>query len=1665
KRGLLAAKPRLGAAAALLALGGLFVAMINAGPHTGTVQGRCLEQVTGAAVPKARVWLEKEEDASGESSSEEERDEVVVSATGDRDAPYGWGQGAAADDAAGQSDADVDLSTHADSDGNFTLAHIPAGRYTLHASGTGTEDGETSVVVTDEDVARVSIELPLAASEVSFSDTISTWTPAEDITPGLRGQLRDHNVTLSLDRVDLPSVLSRRPRMLAGPRAEDLEPANLWLGEFTRVRQWSQEVGKRKHGYFYEELHLGKLPPGMYRLTVGNNEAKGVNWIVSTQIAMIRKSYHGKALAYVSDIETGTPTANTTVTLYEDQGLKPPVMRDQETTDPDGVCRLSGVGATAESRGIMVARNGDSIAPITMELNSPGESGEQPGGESASTAYSGGALRSFVYTERPVYRPGQAVYFKGIARWFGALQGAGGAPAPDAEFRLPKNQTVRVDIHDAQDTLIAHQELQTNDLGSWNGKIDLGDEALTGEYSVRAEMGDQTAATTFLVAAYRKPEYRVKITFDKTRYVRGDTIDATVTATYYHGAPVTSGSVRYYVMKTEGASGKESFQSYRRPDDSDDSGGYGEGSIDGTARLDDHGQAHIRVPTQVGGVDEGDQSYDFSATVSDPSDKTVSADESVVVGQGEFSLTLTPSLYACAPSTPVTVTLSARGPSDVPIAGQALDVKTYYESWVNGKRRIKGERKSLLTTDAQGDASLPLSPDQPGLLVTRVETQDKRGNAISAETSVWVAGEGEDVSAQYPDMGVILDRTKYKIGDTARVLINTQNPGPTALVTVEGATLYQSWIIPLRRRSTSLEIPVSALYAPGVTVSVCCLQDKQLLSGSADLTIEDQRRALHVKVTGDRALYHPGDPATLTVQTTDDAGQPQPGEVSVGVVDSSIYAISEENPQTILEALQPAQGNAVNTDYSCAPLYLGDVDKGAMGNVKLRSKFPDTAYWAPDVRTDASGMATVQFTFPDNLTTWRVTCIGHTAETAVGKGTCDLVVSKDLLVRLEAPPFLIAGDRSTVLGVVNNNTASPAQTQVTLNASGLQMGAPLTQTITVPAHGAARAEWPVTASNLGPVTFKLTAVSQNLNDGVQETLTVQPHAAQEATWQSGSIVRQVSKTVTLDPKALPDSTMLRVRLAPTVSGALLTASDYIAAYPYGSAEDTASILVGDAVLLQASSGDAPAFPMSAKRRADLTRGARRALLRLYRFQKDDGAWGWWETSTPDLNTTSYALWSMQLAQRAGIDVKPSALEAAVKATEQLASDFRAAPRDSAFLQSPSGLAFAALTLANAGITKEAQADIKTLQKRWRLRPETKTYADLSVVAMAMHQLGNRTEAAVAINELWSGRMRLGQLTAWTYKPHPNSAGADQNPPDALTTVWAMMAAQTITPTDPRLDAVARCLMANRTGDHWDCPKTTAEAIGALTAYLGQAHEMQPAFDATILVNGAPLSPMRFDRASVEQPDRVIEIPATQLRAGDNDITLTKNGPGRLYYSLELRQQIAQASPRPEPGFWHRVNDRLFHPERALLPPADSGYRIKRVLLRTTTRRNFLWEDTVPARETNYRREDTMLVRLIIDSTRAGSHLIVEEPIPAGCTISEVSGDQAESWDNWWDYTDVRDNRIVFFIGDLPRGRHEIDYRLRASSPGRYDVMPTSITGTFDPTLRALGNSSRIEVGE
>ena len=67
-------------------------------------------------------------------------------------------------------------------------------------------------------------------------------------------------------------------------------------------------------------------------------------------------------------------------------------------------------------------------------------------------------------------------------------------------------------------------------------------------------------------------------------------------------------------------------------------------------------------------------------------------------------------------------------------------------------------------------------------------------------------------------------------------------------------------------------------------------------------------------------------------------------------------------------------------------------------------------YWVANLVTDRNGEARVQVTYPDALTTWRVTARGATVDTRVGQAIGRTTVTKDLIARVITPRFLAQGD-------------------------------------------------------------------------------------------------------------------------------------------------------------------------------------------------------------------------------------------------------------------------------------------------------------------------------------------------------------------------------------------------------------------------------------------------------------------------------------------------------------------------------------------------------------------------------------------------------------------------------------------------------------------------------
>jgi hypothetical protein len=98
------------------------------------------------------------------------------------------------------------------------------------------------------------------------------------------------------------------------------------------------------------------------------------------------------------------------------------------------------------------------------------------------------------------------------------------------------------------------------------------------------------------------------------------------------------------------------------------------------------------------------------------------------------------------------------------------------------------------------------------------------------------------------------------------------------------------------------------------------------------------------------------------------------------------------------------------------PAFGGD----APGTV--RSRFVSTAVWTPGAVTDASGVATIKFPAPDNLTAFRVMALAADRGHRFGSGDKRFTVAKPLQLHQALPRFLNAGDVLSGGVVVHNET-------------------------------------------------------------------------------------------------------------------------------------------------------------------------------------------------------------------------------------------------------------------------------------------------------------------------------------------------------------------------------------------------------------------------------------------------------------------------------------------------------------------------------------------------------------------------------------------------------------------------------------------------------------------
>jgi alpha-2-macroglobulin len=1425
------------------------------------------------------------------------------------------------------------------------------------------------------------------------------------------------------------------------------------------------------------EEKLGKqLAPGIYALTLSAPEYKDeyskrpttekIYFTVSQTALTLKHSGH-QALVWAVDMKTGEPLRGAEIALHDLNGKTLKTGK----TDGEGFFETEIDASNFSVDGDMwnpeiwvSAKTGDGFAFVGSAWGDGMRPYDFGFGEDFFPKGSEIRLMPYLYTDRPIYRAGDTVHFKGILR---LRDGRGNVLPPKTTRRA------RMTINDAEGSTIYQESLPITLFGSFSGKIPLDPGAKLGTYSmeVHLEPGEDVAPhyepATFQVLAYRKPEFRVDVTFDAEEYFAGDTAHATVEGAYYFGMPMDRANVAWRALTTDyffnrvtdgwysfSLEGSWCWYDCQRETEMIASG-------EGTLGAD--GRFAFAVPMRLE-KEALSQVLSVDVDITDVSNQVVSARASVPVHTADVYVGIRAEDYVVEPGDEATLALITVKPDGSPIGGRRVDLTVFERNWntirkkgVDGQYYYDNEptdrrlSSNAVTTGPDGKAIARVVIPKGGHHRILAVVRDSRGREAKADASVY-AWSRTFINWPHSNshrMTVLADKPEYEVGDTAKLLVQSPYQGSSisALVTVEREGLIKRTVIPIESSAQPIDVPITEDLIPNAYVSVVVIKPRvgetfnehgldtgapAFRIGYAKLKVENAPKGITVSVEPDKRRYLPGETVEVTLRTADHRGNPVSAELSLGAVDMSVLALTGFRVPDLLAVFYSDRGigvrSAVNLLYLLERFKPGSKGGGgADPEERARGNFKDTAYWNPVILTDEGGTATVRFTLPDNLTTWQLLAIAHTRESLVGARATEILETKRVIVRPVRPRFAVHGDRAELAAIVHNGTEQGQEFSVSLTGKGFASGRE-TQRVSVPAGGHAKVAFPVTFGHSESAEFVFIAEGADGRDEVHETIPLHPLGIPAAVATAGFTEESATEHLFVPLRNEITGLKTVATLSPTLATYLPGGLQYLVQFPYGCAEQTVSSFLPNIAVARLQGFDAFRIVTEKELREKVTAGIERLLT----FQRADGGFGYWvdsRESHPYL--TAYILHALHHTQEAGYTVDGGVLS---RARSYLQNTLRGR-------YGGSNLAERAYILYVLG--ESGNADASLLSNLYGNREELPLFAK-AYLAMSLQKTGDDRRALALLQEILAAAKTTSRGThfeeknGWAYRGTMHT--------DTRTTAIVLQAILRIDPSNALAPRIVRALLTMRHRGHWDTTQSTVQSIFGLVEYLTLTRELEGAFTATVSVDGEHIAKAAFDASTILTRTESA-IPPTALDEGQmNRIAIDKDGPGRLYYDFLLTY------------FWKAQE----------ILPAEEGISVMREI---TPVAGSLSRPTVGG---------TYKVKLTITVPEHRYFVAVESPHPAGFEgidftlqttqryLEEEAGQRRnEPW--WWDpswifnHREFRDDQVFLFADELPAGVYHYEYLVRATLPGTFQWRPARAYEMYFPEVFGNTENAVVEV--
>jgi uncharacterized protein YfaS (alpha-2-macroglobulin family) len=1409
------------------------------------------------------------------------------------------------------------------------------------------------------------------------------------------------------------------------------------------VARWQQKMPSHYYAQT-EEVPVSALAKGVYLVEATNGQLRAYTIVIVTELGLVTKSASGQMLTFVADRRSGAPVAKANILLWSDKKELA-----QMESGADGLAEATLPQEKYEDVRVL-ATHGDDVAVV-----SPSSYNLSTNPEEDWTGY--------VYTDRPVYRPGHTVQFKVILR-----------TRSGERYTVPTGQSVQIVIEDPTSKQLLQANFPVSSFGTVHGELKLSGTAALGYYSISVSTAGQrhyNMSGGFHVEEYKKPEYEVKVTPAQARVLQGDSIAATIEAKYYFGELVSGAAVKWvvhtsaywspYIERDEDDAADNSANG--EGDDSEGGGNSdryfaGEQVSEESGKLGADGKLEIHIPTQVSGQHR-DVRYRIEARVTDAGNREISGMNAVIATYGTFQVGISADSYVYQKDETINATAVARDYEGHPVQ-TAVHAELVRWRWYGYRNNYRSQEDVIesrdVRTQADGTARVTFQAKEAGSFHLRVTAETPEKREVNQVSWIWISGAGGNWwgGDQQRQIRMVADKKSYKVGDKARVLVMTGVPEAYLLVTTEGRTVQSKRVVHSTAPTVTVEIPIQSSNQPNVFVSAVFLHDDKLYQASKSLKVPAAQQKLQIEIQPSKKQFQPGDKATYTLVARDASGKPVQGELSFGIVDEALYAIRPETTPDIHEYFYGAVYDRVGTESSLNFYFSGHAGKremfltrnsgfgngralaqlkpsDAMVEPKVRKVFPDTALWLAEVRTDARGRAVAQLTFPDSLTTWRATVRGITTDTRVGSTIDRVIVRKNLMVRLAVPRFFRQGDEVTVSAIVHNYLPTTKNVRMSLDLKGLDVIEGSVRELNVPSRGEVKLDWRVKAKSTSEAVLLAKALTNEESDAMELTLPIIPFGVKLHDAKSGSLsgAEQLEDSFVILPgnpeQAAPT---LDITLSSSIAGGIFGGLEYLTHYPYGCTEQTMSSFLPNIIVAKAMKD----LHLSATvNTPELEKKIHAGIERLKGFQHEDGGWGWWKEDESVVFMTAYVVSGFGQAHSAGYDLDGESLSHA--------EDWLRKALDSNPNMRPDLRAYVVYSLALNSASKP-----EYVQKAWEARDSMSTQG-LSMLGLALQATGDARAKEIAGKV--EAMATVSDLEAhWTatydyFMEFESESGAEA-------TAHAVRLLSLTKPESPLLPKAAFWLVNHRNGGYyWDSTKQTAMVIFGLTEYVKASHELEANFKAEVYVNGKQVLARPFTAADGFNPVQPeVHLNASQLLPGRNEIRIHKAGIGRLYWSAS--------------GTYYSTEKHLIQNGKYALNITRDYYR----MVADSSGGKITYNLQPLSGELHV--GDVLAVRVTVGGNE-WRYLLVEDPIPAGAEFIERDDlyefhQKPAWWEYWWTRREFHDDRAAFFQTYFTRN-HEYVYLLKIVNPGKFQVSPAIAQPMYQPSLLATSDAATIEV--